>query len=201
MHTNNPDTRKLFRSLLAKIKTKIEEKEERAAKEKLLIEEKEQNQNLFSEACAIRGIQFKNSGKNSYQLASSKYDAESYYDAANFELHWPVLILYPQYEMSDFVRDWNESSTLEEIFCTIYPSINEGSSPDSDSMYPPWDKEKKFYLENLVVSIEKSDGSTVEITSWKDSLRTILSKYVDIVDKLPVLHVSTKSRSRSEERH
>jgi small subunit ribosomal protein S7e len=191
MNTDNPEARKPFRALLAKIKNKTEEIEERAAKEKILMEEKEQSQNLFSEACELRGIKYRNSGKNSYQLASRRYEAESYYDAANFELHWPVLILYPQFAMSDFVRDWNENSTIEEVFQTIFPSISEGSS--SDDMYAPWDTDKKFYLENLNVSIERSDGTLVSVTSLSISLKELLSTSVDIVDSLPVLHVSANS--------
>jgi hypothetical protein len=187
LKVNSPEARKPFRALLAKIKNKVQELEDRAAREKMLMEEKEQNQNLFSEACSLRGITFRNSGKNSYQLSASKYDAESYYDAANFELHWPVLILYPQFGMSDFVRDWNENSTVEEVFSTIFPSISEGSSVD---MYPPWDTDKKFYIENLSVSVERSDGSLVQISSMRSSLKSVLTSHVDIVDTLPVFHVS-----------
>uniref|UniRef100_A0A1B6LRU7 Cns1/TTC4 wheel domain-containing protein n=1 Tax=Graphocephala atropunctata TaxID=36148 RepID=A0A1B6LRU7_9HEMI len=64
----------------------------------------------------------------------------------NGRLVWPVILLYPEFQTSDFVREFHEDTKfadqLAEMFCEP----------------PEWDADRKYTLANIHVYFEDPDG-------------------------------------------
>eukprot|EP00475_Leptophrys_vorax_P027037 TRINITY_DN3850_c0_g1_i1.p1 TRINITY_DN3850_c0_g1~~TRINITY_DN3850_c0_g1_i1.p1 ORF type:complete len:386 (-),score=116.12 TRINITY_DN3850_c0_g1_i1:86-1243(-) len=201
------DAKKPFRSLLAKAKEKMEALEKKQEEYKKAAEEKESLQLLFLEACKLRQLKYKNTGKTSYQLLAQKYDYDNHYDAANHELHWSVLILYSRDSMSDFVRDWNESVEIWDQLAMILPATKEieGEGVDGEQkrdvvQFPAWDRNQEYYLDNVNVYIENAQGEKILIQDMHRSLSEVLSLLAKSIDTLPVLHIEVKGFNSDDSR-
>ncbi|KAJ2941336.1 hypothetical protein O0L34_g3536 [Tuta absoluta] len=58
-------------------------------------------------------------------------------------LHWPVLILYREHQMTDLIRNCPENVTLRSQLQQLFPT--------------PWDKENKYSIDNINVYFEGWD--------------------------------------------
>lgn len=54
-------------------------------------------------------------------------------------LHFPVLILYEEYMVTDFIQDWPENSTLREQLTPVFAE------------QAPWDEQAKYRMDNIEV--------------------------------------------------
>jgi len=177
----------------------MEARERKQQEHKKAADEKEQCQSLFMEACKLRSLAYRNTGKTSYKLIAPKYDYNNFYDAANHELHWSVLILYPEYNASDFVMDWNEFIGVWDMLATMFPSLHEEQLEGKDSaaelvQLPAWDSKRAYYLENLQVFVENGNGEKFKIEDLHLTLGDVLSTCARSIDGLPVLVIETKQQ-------
>ncbi|KAM3184005.1 hypothetical protein ACTXT7_009249 [Hymenolepis weldensis] len=71
------------------------------------------------------------------------------FDAMNL-IHWPVLIIYPEFGQTDFIQDVGEFLTLRECLKHVLTPENP----------PPWDKEKDYTtdMKDLEVYFESIEG-------------------------------------------
>jgi hypothetical protein len=77
-------------------------------------------------------------------LSHSLYSAEATLNP-DHTLTWPVLLLYPQVQQSDFIERCHEHSRLCDHLAQMFPPTGES---------PPWDNQRKFTLDKLSVYVE-----------------------------------------------
>jgi hypothetical protein len=65
-------------------------------------------------------------------------------------LHFPVLILYEEYMVTDFVQDWPENSTVKE---QLMPVLAEQA---------PWDAQGKYRIDNIEVYFEADSTQALD---------------------------------------
>eukprot|EP00920_Eleutheroschizon_duboscqi_P039347 GHVT01094715.1.p1 GENE.GHVT01094715.1~~GHVT01094715.1.p1 ORF type:complete len:399 (-),score=109.34 GHVT01094715.1:135-1331(-) len=175
----------------SKRKKKIEQ--ERAAKQEM---EKVQGLRV---ALHRRGLVV---GKNSYAIplpAGAKIYVEESKDAEEKEkgeqggggdLHWPVLLLYDEYNTSDVICDCSEQSSLMEHLQHMFPS----SSSAADSLpFAPWDVNHKYLCDSLVAFIEDSLGK-LHAVPLDVALGRVLAA-VPNIPGLPIFHILASTSS------
>ncbi|MPC16643.1 Tetratricopeptide repeat protein 4 [Portunus trituberculatus] len=64
------------------------------------------------------------------------------------ELVWPVMLLYPEYQESDFIQEFTESDFFSDHLEVIF---GEGAPP------APWDTEQKYQYQNLKIFFEDKE--------------------------------------------
>lgn len=62
-------------------------------------------------------------------------------------LHWPVLLLYPEYGVSDYLEDVEEGAPVGDIVSAVLPSEAEGGS--QATAFPPWDERREYAAGNV----------------------------------------------------
>ncbi|KAK3921416.1 DNA polymerase interacting tetratricopeptide repeat-containing, protein of 47 kDa [Frankliniella fusca] len=130
------------KALLAKKAAERDRRKQMAAEKK---EEKRGNELL--EAVRARKIKFK--GKDSSALKLSDLEPQ-FPDAMRShvtidesgKLVWPVIFMYPEYKLTDFIQSFHEDETFENMFAEVF---NE---------HPEWDAEKKYTAQGVRVYFE-----------------------------------------------
>jgi Ca2+-binding EF-hand superfamily protein len=69
------------------------------------------------------------------QLVGPHSGARVWWDAEADELHWPVMLLYPQYQQTDFLHDVVESTRVADILAEVLPA---------DGPRAPWDARGEY---------------------------------------------------------
>ena len=116
--------------------------------------------------------------------------ARVWFDADFDELHWPVLLLYPEDAQSDFIQDVAESEALMPHLIEMFGVQGENA--------PPWDDKGRYCAPRLAVYApfpdpEEADGREV-VTTLKPEL-PLLPQLVKaqtkgyVIPGVPVLHV------------
>jgi hypothetical protein len=85
------------------------------------------------------------------RLTKTLYDIKGQYPSQvrigdDGQLVWPAMFLYPEYNTSDFIPDFDERTLLGEQMLTMFPV---GGAP------PPWDVEGKYHVGDLRVLYER----------------------------------------------
>ena len=62
--------------------------------------------------------------------------AKVWYGLETDELHWPLLLLYPEHAQSDFIQDFAEEEALRPQLLEMFGEQGEHS--------PPWDAERQY---------------------------------------------------------
>ena len=70
------------------------------------------------------------------------------------ELHWPLLVLYPEPAQSDFVQDHAESEPLQPLLDEMFGKQGERS--------PPWDTERQYASTRLAVYVPLGSSAAEE---------------------------------------
>ena len=76
-------------------------------------------------------------------------------------LHFPVLVLYPEYMTSDFIQDFREDQPLSDQFNAIFRDR------------APWDEENKYTPQSIEVYFEANVSAPLDP---KDKSKTNQSK-------------------------
>jgi hypothetical protein len=151
--------------------------EEKAEQMKVLEEKKveaEKRKKRISTAIANRGLlmgkpMFSDPTKAEFSvyggLTNSLY-------AAQAELHddhtltWPVLILYPQTQQSDFIEHCHEHSRLFDHLALMFPPTGQK---------PNWDERNEFIMKNLRVYVEM-DPEQAKNAKYRKKLEEEINK-------------------------
>jgi hypothetical protein len=147
------------------------------------IDEKEATFNLLTD----RGVVV----KNQVHKIPMHSEAQIYLDTDD-NFHFPLLIIYEEFNMSDYIQDFNGNSTMQEIIDLLF----------SEKM--PWDKEKlytKFSLKLFMEMNIKDDGYANYVTTYyypllnTDRLFDILKRKKIVMNGFPVISIcSTNSK-------
>lgn len=76
------------------------------------------------------------------QLVGEHSGARVWWDADEDELHWPVLLLYPHYQQTDFLQDVCETTRVLDILAQVLPA---------DGPRAPWDARGEYAEESVNV--------------------------------------------------
>ena len=70
------------------------------------------------------------------QYIGGNSGARIWFDPEQGEMHWPMLFLYPEHQMSDFIQDASEFSSLHDHFVEMFGMEGESA--------PGWDIERAY---------------------------------------------------------
>lgn len=121
-----------------------------------------------------------------YHNIPGHIEAPIYLDEAG-DLHLPLLIVYPEYEITDYMQDINEHSTIEDCLRRLLESPL------------PWDKTNVYTFENICTFFEVNfydEKSKMEATYYyplrpDDSLIYILTRKKIKMSGFPVIFITS----------
>ncbi|XP_066912842.1 tetratricopeptide repeat protein 4-like [Clytia hemisphaerica] len=100
----------------------------------------------------------------------------------NNEFHWPLYLLYPEYNQSDFVEDCHEDIRLSDQLNVVF------------SETPEWDVEKSYTPPNVEVFFEDTKRRQLIRVDPNVSLKTIIAdKRYRINGECPTLMILSKN--------
>ena len=132
--------------------------------------------------------------KRGIQMGKPLYDVQRQYEVDihidNGELHWPVMLLYEEYNQSEFIKDFNENHTFAEHLAYMFP-------PDYNAA---WDVEQKYKLADLEIYFEANCTEPLKPLNksmkkrWvkvrqTTTLKTVLQHKDYIVPGFPVFYI------------
>ncbi|KYQ89248.1 tetratricopeptide repeat domain 4 [Tieghemostelium lacteum] len=144
--------------------------------------------------------------KKQYRLGEPFMDLSSYTYQSDRKItidstgltHFPVLFLYPEYNQSDFIMDFQEGQTCGDHLDMMFPPEN----PE----FPPWDRNKSYQIQNLEIYFEtnwtKPLLNTIKPVSeqkrWirvkhTTPIETILSHKEYVIPSIPIFYVLDKT--------
>lgn len=127
---------------------------ERDRRKQLAASKKEEKRGSeLVDAVQSRKIKFKGKGKGSAELKLSDLEPQ-FPDAMrnhvtideSGRLVWPVIFMYPEYKLTDFIQAFHEDETFENMLSEVF------------SEHPEWDTEKKYTPQNVRVYFEDTFG-------------------------------------------
>lgn len=182
--------KKIFRDFVKKVKEKAIEvskkREKRIREENLKLEATRK----FNKACADRGISFEARSAEFSQISGQYEDFAAYLDESTGEIHWPVLLLYPETGISEFVQDWNENICLYDMLSTMFPSDESCSSGPN---FAPWDEHRKYCMNRLHISVENSLQQRSPVPNLSISLGDLISSFSPTIrGKFPLLYIESR---------
>ncbi|KAG7514593.1 tetratricopeptide repeat protein 4 [Solea senegalensis] len=78
-------------------------------------------------------------------------------------LHWPVLLLYPEHQQSDFISAFCESNCFIDHLAVMF-----------GEELPPWDVDRKYNTQNLQLYFEDEEKETIYQIKPESSLLDVL---------------------------
>eukprot|EP00039_Didymoeca_costata_P030572 m.30236 g.30236 ORF g.30236 m.30236 type:complete len:399 (+) comp8186_c0_seq1:209-1405(+) len=138
----NPTNKSLVdeRMKAKKLKAAIEKKERQKAMQARKAAAKE---TALEKAIKSRGLRLLSTAEGAHNAHDDAMDAKVYLDDQQY-LHWPVTLLYPEHQQTDFIRDFCEHHAFEDHFNIMF----------SGKDFIPWDTDKKYIHTNLTVYFE-----------------------------------------------
>jgi tetratricopeptide (TPR) repeat protein len=139
---------------ISKEATELLQRQERiAAKTKLELANRAKQLEKVRSACLSRGLRV---GPPLYSGGMRRTLAMPYVDKENDLLHWPLLLLYPQYNTSDFLEDVCETATIADIISHVFP-------PDSRA---GWDVNGEYAESNVDVFFKTNACKPLPSEEW-----------------------------------
>jgi hypothetical protein len=160
----NQDLKKLSIEIEALIKKKEDLKKKKQVEHAEKLMEYSEKLETVNAALEKRGIIM---GNPLFDL-QNQYESQVRLDEQKDELHWPVLLLYPEHNQSDFIKDFNENDTLLDHLNYVFPEGN----------FADWDSERKYQLSQIQIYIEV--GVTVPLQSSKQKSSKIAQKWIRV---------------------
>jgi len=129
-----------FNEKLEKIKSSEREKQLKIQNLEIFKNMKVEEKAIITKVLTQKGIKL----KQQYHKIPTNYEAKIYLDEENI-LHFPVLIVYEEFNTTDYLRDVEENSMISDLLETLF-------SEDF-----PADKDKKYNLNTVKCFLEMSD--------------------------------------------
>lgn len=110
------------------------------------------------------------------------------------KLHWPVLILYEEFMVTDFIQDWPEDDTLAD---QLRPLFNEQAPWDEEGVYR-MDTIEVYFEADMTKLLDKKDQPENKSTkkyircNLKDTLLSVLQHPNYAVPQFPVFKIISR---------
>lgn len=96
-------------------------------------------------------------------------------------LHWPLYLLYPEYNQMDFIEDANENDTLQNHLEVVFETL------------PEWDVDRKYVSKNIIVLFEDKVNDKLVRLNMNLTLRKLFSdKRYNIYGGCPAVMIFSK---------
>lgn len=147
---------------------KAREEFEKMKREKMIAKKEEElkdleRQQILSEV-ERRGIKYKGSLFESVHPGVSSSVTVKLNQ--NDEILWPVIFVYPEFNESDLIEEFNENSSFQDHFQVLFDESNN----------PGWNANRKYKPENLMIGFSKLDSTEIMKFDPKSSLKKIMSR-------------------------
>lgn len=96
-------------------------------------------------------------------------------------LSFPVMLLYPVHAQTDFIKQFQESDSLNQHLAYILPV--------------PWDEEDEYNLENVDCYIETIEGGLIKAGKKLSMIKLLSSGKVEVVDGLVKVQVLPRNKA------
>lgn len=98
--------------------------------------------------CRDRGITLIEGDDNviGFDSGDTLLDSKAYVDDEE-KIHWPVLLLYPEYHTTDLVRDWHEHVKFRDMLQVVLDQP------------PQWDVDRQYTIESIVVAFRETEST------------------------------------------
>ncbi|XP_067928337.1 tetratricopeptide repeat protein 4-like isoform X1 [Watersipora subatra] len=106
-------------------------------------------------------------------------------------MHWPLLLMYPEYGQTDLISQANETTRLYDLLYQVF-------GPETPSA--SWDEELKYKLDRIEVFFEDREKQSLYELNFDTSIQSVLShpKYI-VYGGLPTLIVLVKNSNFASE--
>lgn len=127
------------------------------------------------EACKERRVQVGPPLYSRMRRTAALPYVEKYVDPESGEssnlLHWPLLLLYPQYHMSDFLEDVGEVTFISDLLRTVLPSSVAQEEREESADRPLWDKKGDYTAETVDVFYRSNACKPIKLSeAWQEAL-------------------------------
>ncbi|XP_068625050.1 DNA polymerase interacting tetratricopeptide repeat-containing, protein of 47 kDa [Battus philenor] len=160
---------------MAKKKKVLQERDER--KSKRIISKKEEERDAIIKTILERGIRISNC-EDADDIDLSKLEPSLPDSMVHIEdgiLKWPVLLLYPEYQMTDFVKDCPENVPLLNQLEQLFPA--------------PWDKRDAYKCTTVNVYFEGYDKMPHVVDPSKQLGELLVTKYFELKAGTPAFYI------------
>jgi len=151
------ETNKTFKKLIKDCKVEKNKIEQRLKKERRVKEEKDRKRELVKTAIHIKGIIV---GAPVFSNIKTFLEKSSVTLDGNNLTHWPVLFVYEEYHIIDFIKDFCEEETFGDHLQKMFPGDE----------FPDWDSNKK-YVHSLLEIYSIVNHTTPVIEESKERKR------------------------------
>ncbi|KAF2070266.1 hypothetical protein CYY_008413 [Polysphondylium violaceum] len=162
-----------IKTLSEKIQKRIQDRERRE-REKIEKENaKRQEIELLATKLYQRGIKL---GSPLFDMAQYTHssDRKIAFDSDNI-IHFPVVFLYPEYSMSDFIIDFEQDHTFGDHLSMMFP-------PDNPE-YAGWDKSRSYTIDKIEVYFETNWTKPIlPNVPFKETKRWIRIKHTTTIE-------------------
>ena len=120
------------------------------------------------------------------RISSSAPDVEDAFlhlsDPLNFSstLVFPILLMYPLAEITDFIKGCEEQSTLADQLQHILPT--------------PWDHVGDYTLQSVDCLMETTKGSLIKVGKKLALIKVLSSNNVELIDNLAKIYIVPKAK-------
>ncbi|KDR14373.1 tetratricopeptide repeat protein 4 isoform X2 [Zootermopsis nevadensis] len=148
---------------------KIEERN--ARKQNMAKRKEEERDQALLTAIKERGIQIKGTdlSMSTLEPCSPMVAQGRVHLDDSGSLVWPVMFLYPEYQVTDFVQEFHEDNTFSQHLSTMFESP------------PEWDKDSSYILSELNIYYECQSDRTLHPVDACDTLGQVLPKQSYVV--------------------
>lgn len=148
--------------------------EARNANTKAEQQRKERERVTLTTALRARGLKIRNSSKPP-DLDDAAIHLEPDPLSPESELVFPVVLLYPIHEQSDFIKSFRETETIAHHLDYIFPL--------------PWDEKQLYSLSAVDCYLDTTKGGLVKAGKKLSLLKLLSEGNVEVVDGLIKIHV------------
>lgn len=169
-------------SALKALSKKIEERQKRLTE--LELERKQREDRARSEKATLR-IALKDrkiltrTTNRPPEMPEAAIKLENPLDAAS-ALSFPVMLLYPVHAQTDFIKEFQESESINEHLSYILPV--------------PWDDENEYSIENVECYMETIEGGLIKAGKKLNLIKLLSSGKLEVVDGLVKVMVVPKDK-------
>ncbi|KAL9105430.1 MAG: hypothetical protein Q9227_009391 [Pyrenula ochraceoflavens] len=170
-----------MQKLLDKAKAAQKVFDARNARRKVEQQKKERERLILATALKARGIKLRGSEK-----APNLDDAEIRLEpdplSPESEIVFPVLLLYPMHEQSDFIKAFKETETIADHLAYIFPL--------------PWDAQGMYRQGSVECYVDTAKGGVIKAGEESSLLELLGNGQTEVIDGLVRIHIVPSALAR-----
>lgn len=163
-----------LKKLLEQIRTRARTKEEQDRRRQAKLRRQQQEKAALEAALKVRNIQMRGS-KQPPNLEDAAIRLSPDPAAPTSLLEFPVMLLYPMHNQSDFIKAWAEKDTISQHLSYILPL--------------PWDSKNQYKQDTVECYMDTISGGLMKIGKKLTLLEALSNGKTEVVDGLVRIYV------------